>query len=410
MPSLKNYKLLLSANGKFSGQAVKTNADNILEASWYNDVATRTCYLFDYYHDPQPLLLNDLTPDENIQTRIDIRYIVSSSQTFEKDAVTYHIMLKPSEEGKSSLVNYYDECFKYRYDANFPCGLYILIPDSKGKYNKWLIVGMANYNDPQFPTYEVLRCDKLFQWIYKNKKYQMCGVLRSQNSYNSGIWEEYKFSSTEDVQKMILPLNRDTESLFYNLRMIIDNKVLTEPRAWKISKVNRLTGNGLTHITLAQDMFDQNKDYIEKDIDGNIIGMWADYYEQGQIIPEDFDKPKPSLRSEITYSGTKPEIKINGSYKKFTIHFYEEDIETEYHSSEWSYGIRDGEIITPIDNPEDLLTIVTHEDSSDIPENQIKVKFDGDDSYIGKVLIITNTASINDDDIISHLEVEIKTL
>lgn len=205
-------------------------------------------------------------------------------------------------------------------------------------------------------------------------------------------------------------MNRDTESLFYNLRMIIDNKVLTEPRAWKISKVNRIKGNGLTHITLAQDIFDQNKDYIEKDENGNVIGMWADYFVQGQIIPEDYPTSLPSIHSEISYSGTKPEIKINGSYKKLTVDFFEDNEKTEYHSSIWSYGIRNGELIEPINNPEDLLTILTHNDSSDVLENQIKVKFHGDDSYIGKVLVITNTAPVNDDNIISHLELEIKPL
>jgi len=183
MPTLEKYCEQKRKKGLFTnGQVRKHDADMIVEATWYNDLATRKCYLFDYYHDPQPLKLNDLQPDESVQIPVCLKYIVYSSQTYSKDAITYHIQFKPSEEGDDSIVPYYAKYFKDRYDATFPCGLYVLIPDDKGKYNKWLIVGTANVNDPQFPTYEILRCDKVFQWIYNNTKYQMCGVLRSQNS------------------------------------------------------------------------------------------------------------------------------------------------------------------------------------------------------------------------------------
>lgn len=182
MPTLEKYKERMKRDGEYNGQARKTHADQIVEATWYNDLATRRCYLFDFRHDPQPFKLNDLTPDDSMQVPVDLKYIVYSSQTYAKDAITYHVQFKPSEDGDSSVVPYYDYVFGRRYDASFPCGLYVLIPDNHGKYNKWLIVDTANYNDPQFATYEILRCDKVFQWIYNNKKYQMAGVLRSQNS------------------------------------------------------------------------------------------------------------------------------------------------------------------------------------------------------------------------------------
>lgn len=221
MPSLNQYKKMLSIKGQYNGQVRKTNADMITEASWYNDLATRTCYLFDYYHDPQPLILNDLTPDETSQVPVDLKYIVYSSQTFDKDSITYHIMFKPSEEKKSSMVEYYNEFFSNRYDATFPCGLYVLIPDDKGIYNKWLIVGKANFNDPQFSTYEVLRCDKIFQWIYKNHKYQMAGVLRSQNSYNSGVWRDQK---TEIVEDLLIRFSLNCSNCWNTLRALIPNR------------------------------------------------------------------------------------------------------------------------------------------------------------------------------------------
>lgn len=404
MPSLDKYRQRASQKGAWNGEVRKYEADQITEATWYNDLATRTCYLFDYVHDPQPLQLNDLTPDPSVQIKVDVKYLVYSSQTYAKDAITYHIQFKPSQDGNDAIVPYYEETFKKRYDAAFPCGLYILIPDNHGKYNKWLIVDTANYNDPQFSTYEVLRCDKVFQWIYQHKKYQMCGVLRSQNSYNSGIWIKYNIEKVEDQQMFLLPLMRETESLFYNLRMIIDNKVLTEPRAWHITKVNRLDANGITKVTLAQDRFDQHKDYIELDDNENVIGMWADYFEEGQLEPTEPEDEPTNLHSEITYSGTKPEIKVNGSHKKFTVNFYDGETPMPLLTGTWSYSIRDGEIITPISDPSTLLDVVG------LSENQIKLKFIGDGSYIGKILIVKNTATITGGEISSNVELEIKSL
>lgn len=202
----------------------------------------------------------------------------------------------------------------------------------------------------------------------------------------------------------LLPLMRETEPLFYNLRMIIDNKVLTEPRAWHITKVNRLDANGITKITLGQDRFDQHKDYIELDDNGNIIGMWADYFEEGQLEPTEPEDEPTNLHSEITYSGTKPEIKVNGSHKKFTVNFYDGETPMPLLTGTWSYSIRDGEIITPISDPSTLLDVVG------LSENQIKLKFIGDGSYIGKILIVKNTATITGGEISSNVELEIKSL
>lgn len=217
---------------------------------------------------------------------------------------------------------------------------------------------------------------------------------------------DYKVETIENQQKFILPLTRETECLFYNQRMIIDNKVLTEPLAWRITKVNRVSQGGVTKITLAQDKFDQNKDYIELDSNGNVIGMWADYYSQGQVTPDEPVEENADIYSIITYSGVKPEIKINGSYKKFTVTFYNQEGQIDYQSGDWNYDIRDGEIITPISDISGILDIST----SGLSDNQIKVKFVGDDSYLNKVLIINHTAVVNGNNIVSHLEVEITSL
>lgn len=365
MPSLSNYRLLLHDYGNTSGEAKKIQSARIIEETWYDDIAAKHCYVYDYYHDKEPLKLCGLNPrKDKKKIPLDIKYIISSSQTYEKDPVTYHIQLKPSQKCN---VPYYEEMFG-RYNATFPVGLYIDIPDEKGVYNKWLVVDKANYYDTQFPTYQILPCNKIIQYICENKKYQIAGVLRSQNSYNSGIWHDHIETVTEDQQKFVVPLNDETELLYYDQRMILDNNVKTEPRTWQISKVNRLQSFGLCLITLAQNKFDEHKDYIELDNNGKVIGMWANYY-SSNIPPTDWTNKEPS--PEIHYSGISPQIKVGGSYKKFTI---EPSME-----GTWNFTIDS-------QDANELIKTIDIEDG-------IKAKFIGDDTYINKVLTITFTSA-----------------
>lgn len=189
-----------------------------------------------------------------------------------------------------------------------------------------------------------------------------------------------------------MPLNRETEKIFYNLRFIIDAKVLTEPRAWKTSKVNRLAPNGLVRVTLAQDLYDEHHDYIEKDEDGNVIGMWADYFTSG-ITPTDQTEPENKIYSVVTYAGNTQQIKVGGSYKTFRVTFYDGEEETDFRPGVWSYFI-DGQ---------DASGLVT-ESTTGLAENQIKIKFTGGDEYISKNLIVRFTS---DGGIASEVEVNI---
>lgn len=187
----------------------------------------------------------------------------------------------------------------------------------------------------------------------------------------------YRTETIEDQQKLMVPLNRDSELLYYNQRMIIDNKVLTEPRAWRITKVNRIASNGLVLLTLAQDKFDEHVDYIEFDNEGNVIGMWADYYSD-PLITDDEKEKAYEIHAEISYTGIKPEIKVNGNYKTFTVRFYDKDNqEVDYIDGTWKFFIDDVEVDELINYSDD-----------EVKENQVKIKFIGSQLYIGKVLKI----------------------
>lgn len=193
-------------------------------------------------------------------------------------------------------------------------------------------------------------------------------------------------------------MTRETETLMYNIRMIIDAKVESEPRAWLISKVNRISPNGICRVTLTQDNFDQHNDYVEKDGDGNIVGMWANYYnsnvEPTPAIQDDDITLFSSVTSKITCSG-RQQIKIGGSAKTFTVRYYDYNDEeiSDHVTGSWEFFI-DGESL-----PNNLMNL-------SYQDNKVKVKFLGDDSYIGKILTIKNTS----EDTVSELQIEIIAL
>lgn len=205
----------------------------------------------------------------------------------------------------------------------------------------------------------------------------------------------YKIESVENQRKAILPMNDISATIFYNQRFIISAPI-PEPLAWRITKTEDVSPKGVRRLTFAQDRWDQHNDYIEKDEDGNIIGMWANYYSSNvEPTPAAEDEPLPSsITSKITCSG-KPQFKIGGSAKTFTVTYYDYDAQEipDYAIGNWTFTI-DGETV-----PNNLLTLTAE-------NNKIKVKFLGDDSYIGKVFTITNTSG----DVISSLNIEIIAL
>lgn len=385
MPSLESYRKIYQAHGKTEGQNRKYDSDLIMDATWDGDIQSKVAYIYDYFHDEEPLKLRDLHPEhDHNKIPIDIKYIVNGSQTYDKDPITYHIQLKPFYKRN---VPYYKETFEDRYSSIFPLGMYIDIPDNNGVFNRWLIVDKANYYDLQFSTFEILACDYVFQWIHNGHKHQMAGVLRSQNSYNSGLWTDLKITTVEDQQKFIVPLNKVSEHLYYRQRMIIDAPVTErEPNTWEISKVKSFAPNALNRITLAQVHFDQHHDYIEKDIHGNIIGMWASYYTDNVPLNEQNHEAKEATsKSEILFSGMKPELKIGGSYKTFTMNYFDhngEPIIKENYS--WQFELNSSPV------SDDVIKTILPDSSNKLSANQIKIKFIGTDDYLNSILTIKN--------------------
>lgn len=398
MPSFADYKRMTLRGGTTTGQHRTYESKGIIEATWYDDPSATIGYFYDYYRDDEPDKCVELHPEKSkTKIPVDIKYLLETYRSLDKDEVNINIMFKPSYHCN---IPYYKEFFIDKVSATFPVGLYVDLKNSDDIWERWLVVSTGNVNNRDFPNYSILPCSYRFQWVKDGKKYQIWGVERSQSSYNAGVWREYRVEYTEDQTKFILPYNEISKEIFYNLRMIVSVD-MPEPVTWRITKTNGLLHKGTIMYTLYQSDFNPHTDYIERDENGNLLGMWADYYSQSNlpaeepIDPEIIPLEQGEDYSELTYSGSKPQIKINGSYKTITVTYYNSgELLADQTPGDWSYWIDDTDAT-------DLVKILETDDP-----NQIKVKFLGDETYLDKALTIRNSR----DSIVSELKLQIISL
>lgn len=151
----------------------------------------------------------------------------------------------------------------------------------------------------QFPKYLVLPCDYELCWIEINGKdrikRRMWSVLRMQSSYTIGQYTDRVFTRTDNQNKIWLPLNKYTEKFWYTTNedttmRIVVSAPTEHPLIWACTKIENIQPVGIQKLTIYQTVWSDNRDYIEKDENGRIIGMWASYFDS-EIVPTDPSTP-----------------------------------------------------------------------------------------------------------------------
>lgn len=189
-------------------------------------------------------------------------------------------------------------------------------------------------------------------------------------------------------------MNNISETLFYNQRLIISAPT-KEPICWQLSKVEQISPKGISHLTFTQDHYDQTKDAFEYE-DGEIsnvynpdkliIGMYADYY-SSTIAPINPDTPEPPSPTplEIKIScATKAELKVGGSYKKFSVKFYINEEEVAFREGQWQFYV--GNEAANVEytkaglEPNQIKVKTTEEDY--VAQN-LTIKYVTNDGYVG---------------------------
>ena len=405
MPSLSTARRIANAktnNAKTIGQIYKEQSDDLMEWTWETDEQSKFCYIYDWKHDDSPNMNIGMTYENTTKTPIDAKILVSKYGSIDKDSPTLQCQFKPSQKEyftENDDLFYMEEYRKkYQLDDIF-VGMYLDVPDKKGVYHRHLIC-MKDV-EQNFQKYFLLPCDYLLQWVQTkaDKRYRrsMWCVLKSQSSYNSGIWVDNVTASQQNQELLFIPTNEVSDTIYYvsesdenNQRLIVDvpNYSIDNwtPNTWVVSKVERVNVRGRTKLTLYQKPFNSTTDYIEKDENGLIIGLWANYF--GSVTPTD---PSTTPPSSITarISASTSTIKVGGSYKNLTVNLFNdsnEDITTEYTDATftWTCSIDD----------EDWTDKVTWRDGTEF--NQKKLKFPSNTSVIGKILSVKCTIGKDD--------------
>jgi hypothetical protein len=137
---------------------------------------------------------------------------------------------------------------------------------------------------------------------------------------------------------MWLPTNADTQTIGYDQRFLISDEGRMPPLCYAISKIEDTTPVGITKFKLTQETFDPIHDSAEL--------LLANYYD-GPIEPTEPDiKAELAGTASITFSGTKPTVKVGGSYKTFTPVFSMEGTTV----AKWLISDEDGDISGDTEN------------------------------------------------------------
>ena len=100
-----------------------------------------------------------------------------------------------------------------------------------------------------------------------------CGALQEiKNSYNSGLWSNYVYTTIENQNMAWLPMNSITEKVYYthsddknSNQRIVMSAPIDVPIVWKISKVETTQPFWSSKLTLYQDVWKPFADYIDKE-------------------------------------------------------------------------------------------------------------------------------------------------
>lgn len=343
---LDSYRLRMAALGSYEGEARRKNSQKIMDASWMRDAATKPVYV-KWVDNGLPLVDDNDVP-------VYAKFNVKSYHNITGDEVAYLLQFRQED---------------MRTNPNIKVGSYVQIMNEMDEPEWWLIWHLDDRT--QFRQFSILKCTWIYKWVsFKDGMrivHQCLGVTRNQNNYNSGVWLDYTLQVVEQQHVMLMPSNKDTNTIGYDSKFLVSNEGRYPPIAWKISKIQPSVVNDTVRFTMTQEQFNAATDDAE---------LMIANYKMSYVEPELLELEEiPTVSDlEIVYSG-KPAVRAGGGYKKFSLKArVDGNLIDATEDVEWSVDFPDGD-------PTKLECIVA--------DNVFKVKCTNDYSLIGKIFTIT---------------------
>lgn len=351
------YKNRMAARGRNMSEMLRMQSNMVIEQTWDRDPNARKVFVVKVDSG-----LPEVTAEHEL---IDVKFNVKTYSNITSDEPSYWMQFRHGEEKRHPEIG---------------IGSYVYMRDEDGEWKWWMLVHLDER--PMFRQWQVLETNYIFKWITNGKIYNALGIQRIQQSYNSGSWDGDRLTFVDDVTSAILPTNLDSLTIGYNKRFIISDEKRYPPLVYQVSKINDTQPHGLTTFKFTQETFNPDADNAE-------LGICNYYDSPIEPQPSEPDSPIETSTATITYSGTKPTIKVGGNYKTFTPAFKDESTTV----SKWTVSDENGDISGNTNYTIEYIG------------NQMKLKVTQNYNLIGTVLIIQVIGSDN-----STAEIQIEVI
>ena len=280
----EHYKNRMTRKGSNIGEMLRMQSNMVIEHTWMNDPNARRVYVVKTTRGlPRVTAKHEL---------IDVKFNVDTYQKFGSDEPAYHLQFRHGAE---------------KHNPDIGVGSYVYMEDEDGEWKWWLLTSLDER--PAFRQYTINECNWKLGWVADGKIYYTLGVLRNGSTMSEADTNTYT-STVSGNAVFLTTTNSETQLIGHNQRFLISDAGRMPPLAFSVGSISDTRPLGLTKFVLTQTVFDVAHD--------NADLMLASYYSDGiEPIEPEIEKPNTST-FEITYSGTKPTIKVGGSPKVFT--------------------------------------------------------------------------------------------
>lgn len=312
----ERFRKRMEGYGDFLGEMMRGQSNEVVNAIWMNSVAARRV---------QVKWLNSGLPPEyesadEFEDPIDAHFELKNAYSLNSGESPYYLTFRPGEMVRHPEIK---------------VGAYVSIPNVDNIPEWWMIVFIED--DNELKKSYIMKCNWVFKWVVDGKIYSHLGVLRNGSSTREADENTYT-TMVNGNGVMWMATNVDTRTLKHGQRLLISDEGRMPPLCYSIGDIIDTRPVGLTKFVLSQGTYDAVHDNAEL--------MLAGYYDSN-VEPEESDPEIEFLSTAaITYNGTKPTIKVGGSYKVFTASFSDENVTVD----KWLVSDENGDILADTSN------------------------------------------------------------
>ena len=278
------YKSRMAHRGANMSEMLRMQSNMVIEQTWDRDPNYRRVYVVKVSRG-----LPEVTDKHEL---VDVKFNVDTYQKVGSNEPAYHLQFRHGAE---------------KHNPDIGVGSYVYMEDEDGAWKWWMIVALDER--PQFRQYAILECNWKFSWVVDGRIYYHLGILRNGSTTREA--DENSYTSIVNGNMICwMATNTETQTISHDQRFLISDAGRMPPLCYSVATISDSMQIGITKFVMSQSTFDQSHD--------NADLMLANYY-SSSVEPVELDiEQEFASTATISYSGTRPTIKVGGSQKVFT--------------------------------------------------------------------------------------------